>query len=355
MTRRGTEAAPGRGAGKPAGRRAPVTTASPRPGALVQIVLKLLRLVAVLVVVGTLVFLSMELLPGGPAEAMLGVSATPDSIAALERQLGLDQRLLDRYLSWLGGVLRGDLGQSFRNGQDVSTIVADRLSVTIELVVAGQLIALLMALPLAMISANRRGSVLDRGVGLFVFSVLSTPHFVIGVVLIWLLSVNLGWLPATGYMPISAGVGTYLSGMIMPAVALAAAPFAQYQRVLRADLIETNNREFMLVARAKGVSPLRTSFRHALRPSLLGLSTVVGITIGTSIGSSVVVETLFGLPGLGAELVSAVQARDYPEVQGIVLVVAAAFVVVNAIVDVLYSVIDPRLRQRRRTRREALT
>lgn len=319
---------------------------------LTSIALKTIRLAAVLLVVGTLVFLSMELLPGGPAEAMLGVSATPESIEALNRQLGLDRPLLERYGDWLGGVVQGDLGQSFRTGQDVAGIVADRLSVTLELILAGQILALALALPLAMISAARRGTLLDRGVGLFVFSVLSTPHFVIGVVLIWLLSVNLGWLPSTGYTPMSAGVGPYLSGMLMPALALAAAPFAQYQRVLRADLIETNNREFMLVARAKGVSPARAAFRHALRPSLMGLSTVVGITIGTSIGSSVIVESLFGLPGLGAELVAAVQARDYPEVQGIVLVVAASFVVINVAVDVLYTVIDPRLRQRRRVRRE---
>ncbi|WP_166354480.1 ABC transporter permease [Phytoactinopolyspora limicola] len=323
--------------------------------ALRRVLLKLLRLVAVLLVVGTLVFLGMELLPGGPAEAMLGVSATPESVAALNHQLGLDQPLLERYASWVGGLLQGDLGQSFRTGQDVSAIVATRLPVTLELVIAGQIVALGLALPLAMVSAARRGTVVDRGISMMVFSVLSTPHFVIGVVLIWLLSVNLGWLPATGYTPLSDGIWPYLSGMIMPAVALAAAPFAQYQRVLRADLIETNSQSFMLVARAKGISPMRSAFRHGLRPSLLGLSTVIGITIGTSIGSSVVVESLFGLPGLGAQLVNAVQARDYPEVQGIVLVVAASFVVINAIVDALYTVIDPRLRQRRPTRQEAVT
>lgn len=320
----------------------------------VRLVWGALRLIGVLLVVSTLCFFAIQLLPGGPARAILGVSGTEEAVAALNEELGLNRPLWAQYSSWLGQVLQGDLGESFRTRQPVTEIVGNRLPVTLQLIAAGQVIALAASIPLALVSAYRRGTSVDQGIGLLVFSVLSTPHFVIGVVLIWILSVNLGWLPSTGFSPWSEGPVAYATSLVMPALALAAAPFAQYQRVLRADLAETLGRQFMVVARAKGISPLRAALRHALRPSLLGLSTVVGVTIGVSIGSSVVVETLFGFPGLGAELVNAVQTRDFPAVQGIVLVIAAGFVLVNAAIDVLYTVLDPRLRRPRQARRQGV-
>lgn len=303
------------------------------------------RLLAVLLVVSTLSFFAIQLLPGGPVQAILGVTATEEAVAALNQQLGLDRPIWEQYVTWLGNLAQGDLGQSYRTRQPVIDIVSNRLPVTLQLILAGQVLALVASVPLALAGAYRRDTAIDRSIGLFVFSALSAPHFVIGVVLIWILSVNLGWLPSTGFSPISDGLGSYFKSLLMPAVALAAAPFAQYQRVLRADLVETLGRQFMVAARAKGISPFRAAFSHALRPSLLGLSTVVGVTIGVSIGSSVVVETLFGFPGLGAELVNAVQTRDFPAVQGIVLVIAAGFVLINAAIDILYAVLDPRLRR----------
>jgi peptide/nickel transport system permease protein len=183
---------------------------------------------------------------------------------------------------------------------------------------------------------------------LWVFTVLSTPNFVVGFVLIWVFAVQLGLYPANGYVPVSAGIGQHLGSLLLPSLTLAAAPFALYQRVLRADLVETYGQEFMQVARAKGISPLRAAMRHAFRPSLLNLTTSVGVTVGVLIGSDVIVETLFSLPGLGAELAHSVSARDYAEVQGLVLVIAAAFVLINAAVDLIYGLIDPRLRARSR-------
>lgn len=312
-----------------------------------RVVMRTLRLLAVLLVVSTLSFFLMQLLPGGPARAILGISGTDEAVEALNRELGLDRPIWEQYVTWMGGVVQGDLGQSYRTRQPVTEIVKNRLPVTLQLIIAGQLLALAASVPLALAAAYRRGTASDRGIGLLVFSALSTPHFVIGVVLIWILSVNLGWLPSTGFSPLSEGVADYVRSLLMPALALAAAPFAQYQRVLRADLVETLGRQFMVVARAKGISPVRAALSHALRPSLLGLSTVVGVTIGVSIGSSVVVETLFGFPGLGAELVNAVQTRDFPAVQGIVLVIATGFVLINAAIDILYTVLDPRLRRPR--------
>lgn len=315
---------------------------------LFRIGLKVLRLLAVLLVVSTLCFFSLALLPGDPARLMLGDAATADAVATLRAQLGLDLPTLERFGHWIGGVLQGDLGESYRTGQSVTEILGERAPVTVELIIFSQVIALGLAVPAAIIAAHRRRTGTDRALSLWVFTALSTPDFVVGVVLIWILSVHLGWFPANGYAPWSDGVGPHLSSLVMPAIALAGTSFALYQRVLRADLVETLRQDYIEVARAKGLSLTRITFRHALRPSLLGLSTQIGVTVGMLIGSTVVVESLFGLPGIGDELAGAVTARDYVEVQGLVLVIATCFVLVNALVDVLYPVIDPRLASSRR-------
>ncbi|WP_433686420.1 ABC transporter permease [Micromonospora carbonacea] len=312
------------------------------------VLLKLVRLAAVLFVVSLLCFLSLSLLPGDPAQAILGESASPQAVAALHEQLGLDRPFLERFLGWLGNAVQGDLGRSYATNQTVAQIIAERAPVTIELIVLSQLIAIAAAIPAAVAAAARRGSAVDRGMSLWVFTVLSTPNFVVGFVLIWVFAVQLGLYPANGYVPVSAGIGQHLGSLLLPSLTLAAAPFALYQRVLRADLVETYGQEFMQVARAKGISPLRAAMRHAFRPSLLNLTTSVGVTVGVLIGSDVIVETLFSLPGLGAELAHSVSARDYAEVQGLVLVIAAAFVLINAAVDLIYGLIDPRLRARSR-------
>ncbi|MFI7435890.1 ABC transporter permease [Micromonospora haikouensis] len=310
------------------------------------VLLKLVRLAAVLLVVSLLCFLSLSLLPGDPAQAILGESGSPQAVAALREQLGLDRPFLERFLGWLGNAVQGDLGRSYATNQTVAQIIAERAPVTIELIVLSQLIAIAAAIPAAVAAAARRGSAVDRGMSLWVFTVLSTPNFVVGFILIWVFAVQLGLYPANGYVPVSAGIGQHLGSLLLPSLTLAAAPFALYQRVLRADLVETYGQEFMQVARAKGISPLRAAMRHAFRPSLLNLTTSVGVTVGVLIGSDVIVETLFSLPGLGAELAHSVSARDYAEVQGLVLVIAAAFVLINAAVDLIYGLIDPRLRAR---------
>ena len=309
------------------------------------VLIKIVRLAAVLFVVSALCFLSLNLLPGDPARTILGVAgSSPQAVAALHHQLGLDQPLATRFFTWLGHALTGNLGRSYVNDQPVSHIIATRAHVTIELILISQIIALVVAIPSAVVAASKRGSAVDRGIGLWVFGVLSAPNFVIGFILIYIFAVKLHMYPANGYVPLSAGLGQHLGSLVLPSIALAAAPFALYQRVLRADLVETYGQDFMAVARAKGVSPLRAAFRHAMRPSLLGLTTSVGVTVGTLIGADVIVESLFSLPGVGAELVHAVSGRDYVEVQGLVLVITTAFVLVNAIVDLVYAIVDPRLR-----------
>lgn len=311
------------------------------------IALKLLRLAAILLVVSALCFFSLSLLPGDPARLMLGPAGSPEAVAALREQMGLDRPALLRFFTWLGNALHGDLGRSYVNNVPVSHIIADRAPVTLELVFLSQLIAVLAAIPTALIAAVKRRTAVDRGISLGVFAMLSVPHFVLAFLLIWVFAIKLGMYPANGYIPVSQGLGQHLGSLLLPSLALAAAPFALYQRVFRADLVETYQQEFMSVARAKGVSPLRSALRHAFRPSLLGLTTSVGVTVGTLISADVIVEVVFSLPGLGAELVQAVNARDYIEVQGLVLVITTAFVLINAITDLLYPLIDPRLRTRR--------
>ncbi|MDQ6524263.1 ABC transporter permease [Nocardioides sp. LHD-245] len=307
--------------------------------------LKLIRLLAVLFMISVLTFLSLQLLPGDPARVILGDQANdPATLAAMRHELGLDQGILARYLDWIGGALSGDLGSSYVTKETVSSMISSRLPITLELVILSQLIALVLAIPAGIVAAINKGRGADHAIGLWVFGVLSTPNFVIGVILIWIFAVTLGWLPANGYQPWSEGVGAHLGSVILASISLAAAPFALYQRVLRADYAETLGRDFIDVARAKGISPLRIVFRHAIRPSILGLLTVTGLTVGVLIGSTVVVENLFGLPGLGAGLVSAVQNRDYIVVQGMTLVIACSFVLINTLVDFLYGVVDPRLR-----------
>jgi peptide/nickel transport system permease protein len=318
---------------------------SPGWGVARIVALKLLRLFGVLFVVAVLCFFSLNLLPGNPARAILGVAgSSPQAVKALDIKLGLDHPVFHRFTTWLWDVLRGNLGTSYQSGVPVGQIITQRAPVTLELILLSQILALLAAVPTAIIAAARRGTTTDRGISVIVFAVLSTPNFVAGFVLIWIFAILLGILPANGYTALSGGLWANLETMLLPSVCLAAAPFALYQRVLRADLVETYGSEFMAVARAKGVSPARAAFRHALRPSLLGLTTSVGAMMGTLLGATIIVETLFALPGLGAELANAVNNRDYVEVQGIVLVMATFFVVVNTIVDLTYTLIDPRLR-----------
>lgn len=305
----------------------------------------LLRLVAVLFAVAVLCFFSLNLLPGSPAQAILGLAgSSPRAVHALNAQLGLDKPLPERFITWLGNVLHGDFGRSYQSHEPVAKVIGQTAPLTLELVLISQVLALLCAVPTALIAAARRGTFADQGLSAVALTVLSTPNFVVGFVLIWIFAVGMGVLPASGYAPLSEGLGPHIESLVLPAICLAAVPFGLYQRVLRADLVGTYESEFMAVARAKGVSSTRRAMRHALRPSLLGLTTSVGVMSGALIGGTVIVETLFGLPGLGAELTHAVNTRDYVEVQGIVLVMATSFVVVNTVVDLSYVFIDPRLR-----------
>jgi peptide/nickel transport system permease protein len=305
---------------------------------------RLVYLVPVLVAVSLLTFLIASLLPGDLAYVILGDQATPDKVAALRHDMGLDQPIWWRYLSWLGHVLQGDFGRSFRTGQTVLQAVAERLPVSIELMLLAELAALAIGIPLAIACAVRSGGAFDRFMTGTAFSMLSVPAFLSAILLIYLFAVELHWLPATGYVPFAEDPIGNLRCFVLPALTLALGEWPVLMRVLRSDMIATLQEDYIAMARAKGLKPSRILLVHALKPSSLTLVTVTGINIGRLIGGTVIVESIFALPGIGRLLLGAIFTRDLVILQGTVLFVALGYVLINFIVDLLYAVLDPRIR-----------
>lgn len=303
-----------------------------------------LTLLAVLLAATALTFAVTEVLPGDAAVAILGENATQEELASLRTEMGLDRPLAVRYLDWLGRAATGDLGRSYRTREPIAAMIAQRLPVTAELIVLTQLLALAMAVPLGILSAYRQRTRTDSALTALTLGLLSLPAFVKGIVLIYLLSVTLGWFPASGHATLADGLRANLHAMFLPALTLALAEFPVYVRLLRADMIATLQQDYILAARAKGLSVRAILFGHALRPSSLSLVTVVGINLGRLVGGAVVIETLFAIPGIGQMLVNAVYQHDHFVVQGVVLVIAVCFVLINLAVDLTYTLLDPRVR-----------
>jgi peptide/nickel transport system permease protein len=305
---------------------------------------RLLYLVPVLVAVSLLTFLIASLLPGDLAYVILADQATPEKVEALRRDMGLDQPIWWRYLGWLGHVLQGEFGRSFRTGQTVLQAVAERLPVSLELMLLAQLCALAIGIPLAIACAVRSGSAFDRFMTGSAFGMLSVPTFLSAILLIYLFAVQLRWLPATGYVPFGEDPIGNLRCFLLPALTLALGEWPVLMRVLRSDMIATLQEDYITMARAKGLKPSRILLVHALKPSSLTLVTVTGINIGRLIGGTVIVESIFALPGIGRLLIGAISTRDLVILQGVVLIVALGYVLMNFIVDMLYAVLDPRIR-----------
>ena len=305
---------------------------------------RLLYLLPALIAVSLLTFLIASLLPGDLAYVILGSEATPDKVAALRHDMGLDQPIWWRYLGWLSHVLQGDFGRSFRTGQTVLQAVAERLPVSFELMLLAEAAALLIGIPLAIACAVRAGGALDRIVTGSAFSMLSVPAFLSAILLIYFFAVELRWLPATGYMPFSEDPLGNLRCFVLPAFTLALGEWPVLMRVLRSDMIATLQEDYIAMARAKGLKPSRILLVHALKPSSLTLVTVTGINIGRLMGGTVIVESIFALPGIGRLLLGSIYTRDLIILQGVVLCVASGYVLINFIVDMLYAVLDPRIR-----------
>ena len=308
---------------------------------------KVVQLAAVLLLVTFLTFLLLNLLPGGPETAALGIGADEQAQAEFREEQNLDDPLIVRYVDWLGGLLSGDLGDSLIANVPVTDLLSQRLPVTLQLMVYATFLALIISVPLGILTAYKADSMFDKSTNTIAFGLLSLPNFIVGVLLVFLFSIRLGWLPATGSTPFGEDPVEHFRRMILPTIALAVGQIAVYMRLLRTDMISTLQEDFIGVARAKGMPTRRILLRHALRPSSFSLLTVVAINVGQLIGGTIVIERIFAIPGLGSLIVESIFRRDYLVVQGCIVIVAVGFVLVNFIVDVLYAVLDPRIRHAR--------
>ncbi|HTS99785.1 MAG TPA: ABC transporter permease [Streptosporangiaceae bacterium] len=295
-----------------------------------------------------LTFVVLNSLPGDAATALLGANATPAEVRALSIKLHLNEPFWVRYGNWLGGALHGNLGTSLYSHLPVTSILAQRLPVTIELVVYALIITFVVSIPLAILSARRPRGVADRTSMVLSMGGLSVAPYVLALLLILVFADDLQILPALGYQSIGAGIGGNIKDLTLAAVTLAVPLTAFYTRFLRADLLEQmQSEDYTVTALAKGLSRWQVLTRHALRNSFIGLLTVIGLNLATLIGTTVIVEEIFGLPGIGYQLLQAIDNRDVPLVEGIVLVFAVVVVLVNLATDLLYGVLDPRIRHGR--------
>ena len=308
------------------------------------IVKRVLMLIPVLVVVTFASFYLTNLLPGDPAVAVLGPGATAQAIAQEHKALGLDNPLLVRYGQYLDHLVHGNLGSSSTTHQAVTTMLGERLPVSLELIVLSQIIAFAVSVPLGVLAARRPGSLLDKLSTGGAFALLAIPGFMLAILLVYLFAVKAHIFPATGYTRLTADPVANLKSMVLPSVTLGLGSVAVYLRVLRSDMITTLQQDFITMARAKGMSQRWILLRHALRPSTFSLMTVAGLNIGALIGGAIVIEQVFALPGMGTMIVTAIYQRDFTTVQGGVVVAATGYVLANFIVDLLYGVADPRVR-----------
>jgi len=297
---------------------------------------RLLLALPVVLGVVTLVFLLIHLIPGDPVEIMLGESALPADRDALREALGLDRPILEQYGAFLWGLCTGDLGVSLQQRRPVTTLIREHYPATLELTLAAMLISLLIALPAGILSGIRQYSVLDHSTMFMALLGVSMPNFWLGPLLIWVFSIQLGWFPVSG----KGG----LAHLLLPALTLGASMAAIVARMTRSSVLEVLREDYVMTARAKGLSEARVILKHVLRNAMLPVLTVVGLQFGALLAGSIITETIFSWPGLGTLMVKAIQTRDYPVVQGCVLVIALSYVLVNLLTDLLYGVIDPRIR-----------
>ncbi|MCG8685579.1 MAG: ABC transporter permease [Desulfobacterales bacterium] len=308
---------------------------------------KMVKILLVILFVTGTTFFMVDLLPGDAAYEVAGETAGMADINAIREDLGLNRPLLIRYGIWLKNVCQGDLGVSHRTGEVVWDSLMERLPVTIELMVIAQVLALLLALPLGIACAYRAHSRFDTFLGSAAFVFMSTPVFITALVFIYVFAVKLNWLPATGYVPLSQAPLANLKSFILPGLSIALAEWVPLMRVLRSDMISVLKEDYILLARAKGIPDHKILFHHALKPSSFTLITLLGIQVGHLISGTVVVETIFALPGLGRLLVNAIYGRDTFMIQGCILFITFAYILINLTVDTLYAILDPKIRTRR--------
>lgn len=311
---------------------------------LKYIVGRLMALVPILFGVSVVAFLLVKLIPGDPVQAMLGLEATPEAIRTLRHQYGFDRPLYEQFGRWLWRVLQGDLGNSVQTHLPVARMIADAIGPTAQLSIAGLLVSLIIAIPAGVLSATRKNSLVDLVASFSALGGLSLPSFWLGILLILFFSVTLQILPSSGTVSIVTDPLQALRHLILPTATLGTALAAATMRMTRASMLETLRQDYLRTATAKGLPQHTVIYKHGLRNALLPVITLVGIQMGQLLGGVVVTETVFALPGLGKLTVDAIFARDYPIVQGTVLLMGALFVLINLVTDLLYCVLDPRIR-----------
>jgi peptide/nickel transport system permease protein len=307
---------------------------------------RLIQVVVVLLLVTIFTALLTSMLRGDPVE-VIAPFATEQQRDALRAELGLDDPLPVRYVNWLKGFVTGDLGNYYTvsGTQPVSERVADTLPVSLQLMLYAQLLALFVAIPMGVLTAYKAGSWVDKGSNSLAFAAIAIPNFALGLLLSYYIGVKLGWLPFQGYTPLREDPVEHLRQMALPAITLAVGQIAIYMRLLRSDMIATLQEDFVAFAAAKGMPSRYVLVRHALRPSSLTLLTVAGLNVGALVGGAIVIEVIFGLPGMGQAISEAILRRQYIALQSMVAIVAIGYVLVNAAIDILYAVLDPRIRR----------
>lgn len=318
-----------------------------RSGRILRSLAPVGKLLALLFLVTVAVFLLLELIPGDPVDRLVPEDATPEMREEARRLYGLDQPLIERYVSWIGGVVQGDFGRSFQTRVPVASLIVERGPISLELAALSILVALAISVPVAIWSAYRPGGYLDRVATVLTSAALAIPPFVLGILLVFVLSVQLDLLPPLGYAPFADDPVRHVRYMILPVLTLAAGECVLFIRLLRGDMLATLQQDHVLSARARGLPTWRILIRHALRQSSFSLITASGVVFGRLIGGTVVVETIFGVPGLGKLAATSILARDLVVVQAVVLLSAVLYLLLNSLVDVAYPWLDPRVRKTR--------
>ncbi|WP_138751197.1 ABC transporter permease [Paenibacillus sinopodophylli] len=305
---------------------------------------RLLALIPVVLVMSIVVFLIIYLIPGDPARVMLGDGADESTIQELREQMGLDYPLVEQYGRWMWHAIQGDLGRSFFLQQPVSTAIAEHLAPTLSLAILAQFIAVLIAIPLGVRAAVNRGGIADKVLNAYSLLGISVPGFLLSLFFVLIFAVKLRWLPVSGYVPLQDGLGTFLRYMFLPSLSIGIVMSSLTARIVKASMLEVLNEGFVKTAWSKGLHPNKIIYKHVFRNALIPVLTVIGGSFGTLVAGAAVIESIFNIPGLGQMLVHAVERRDYAVIQGMVLFIAIVYVAVNLIVDLMYAIVDPRIR-----------
>jgi len=311
------------------------------------VIRRILQMPVVALLVTFSLFVVMHALPGDPIYAMIGESESTldeETIDRLREDLGLNDPIVVQYFNWMGDVLRGDLGRSFRDRADISQQIIDRIPTTLQLAVLSLAVAVCIGVPAGTIAAVKRNSLIDVGVTLFAMFGIAVPNFWFSMLLIWLFVITLDWLPASGFVGIWEDPVAAMKHMAMPVTALGLTLSGSIMRYTRSSVLEVLNQDYIRTARAKGLAETSVIVRHALRNSLLPVVTIIGLQLGNLLAGSVIIETMFAIPGLGRMAITAIRGRDYPSLQGVVLLFTMVVLIVNLITDMSYALLDPRVR-----------